>query len=222
MQQLPLDLPAPAPPSLQNFEPGPNGEILALMLALARGERPASPIVVWGPPGSGKSHLLGALPGAGRLTPGATPGDDWLRAHDLLTIDPLEAWSTADLAGLFQLLNRLRALPGHVLVVAARQPPGGLAVREDLRTRLAAGLVLALRPLADEDIAAALRRLLDDRGLSARDDVIQRLLTRHTRDIRHLAALVDALDRYALARSRAITVPLLREFEQSRKASDRD
>ena len=214
MQQLPLDLPGPAPASLDNFVPGPNHEALVTMRALDAGERPASPVLVWGPPGSGKSHLLSALVNAAPLPLGHDADPDWLAAHPLLTLDDLESLDEAGLARLFLTLNRLGALPGSVLVIAARQPPDGLVIREDLRSRLAAGLVLALRPLSDEDIGTALRAMLVSRGLAANPAVLNRLMTRHTRDIRHLASLLDALDRFALARSRPLTVPLLREFER--------
>jgi len=40
-------------------------------------------------------------------------------------------------------------------------------------------------------------------------------MTHAPRDLGSLRALVDALDGYALARKRAITVPLLREFAQA-------
>jgi len=215
MQQLPLELVIPAPASLANFVAGPNGEALALMQTLAAGQRPVSPILLWGPPGSGKSHLIGALPGALALQPGSLPGPGELAGRDLLTLDDLESWPEPALADLFLLLNRLRALPGHVLVIGARQPPGGMSLREDLRSRLAAGLVLALRAPDDDDLARMLRQMLAARGLPRNEGVVQRLLTRHRRDIRYLGALIEALDRYALARSRALTVPLLREFEQS-------
>ncbi|MEZ5651797.1 MAG: DnaA/Hda family protein [Burkholderiaceae bacterium] len=215
MQQLPLELAVRAPASLSNFVAGPNAEALGLMQALAAGERPASPILLWGPAGSGKSHLIDALPGARVLRPDDLPDDATLSDHELLTLDDIENWNDAALDDLFLLLNRLRVLPRHVIVIGACQPPAGLALRDDLRSRLAAGLVIALRTPSDGDREQALRRMLAERGLADHDAVVHRLMTRHTRDIRYLAALVAALDSFALARARPLTGPLLREFEQS-------
>ena len=40
-------------------------------------------------------------------------------------------------------------------------------------------------------------------------------MTRTARDLGQLRAMIDRLDRFALARKRAITVPLVREFLQA-------
>jgi DnaA family protein len=74
--------------------------------------------------------------------------------------------------------------------------------------------VIQLQPLAEEDIATALKLTLQERGLSSSADLIPWLLTHAPRNLGRLRGLVDALDRYALARHRALTVPLLRDFER--------
>ena len=59
MQQLLLELAPPPPPTLDNFSPGKNGAALkALREALGDGERF---VFLWGPGGSGKTHLLRAF-----------------------------------------------------------------------------------------------------------------------------------------------------------------
>ena len=58
MKQIPLAIgPEPAR-TFENFLPGANGEALAHLLALAPG---APPVYLWGPAGSGKTHLLHAV-----------------------------------------------------------------------------------------------------------------------------------------------------------------
>ena len=52
------------------------------------------------------------------------------------------------------------------------------------------------------------------RGLALSHDVIAYLLNHMPRDMRTLVAILDALDGYALAAKRAITVPLVREWAQ--------
>jgi DnaA family protein len=42
--------------------------------------------------------------------------------------------------------------------------------------------------------------------------VIDYVLARQSRDLPHLIALIDALDRYSLESKRPITVPLVREL----------
>ena len=62
----------------------------------------------------------------------------------------------------------------------------------------------------DADKLAALAAQAAERGLHLAPEIINWMLTHHERDIRKLAALLDALDRYSLATGRPITLPLLR------------
>jgi DnaA family protein len=85
-------------------------------------------------------------------------------------------------------------------------------LREDLRTRLGWGHVFALRPLADAEARSALRREAERRGVFLSDDVIDFLLNRFARDLKHLMGLLERLDTYALASKRSVTVPLLKDM----------
>ena len=95
--------------------------------------------------------------------------------------------------------------------------PAGLALREDLRTRLAWGLVYQLRPLSDADKAEHLRAAAARRGLRLSDEVVGYLLTRLPRDLPSLNGVLDALDRYSLAAKRPVTVPLVREALEKKR-----
>ena len=83
-----------------------------------------------------------------------------------------------------------------------------MPLREDLRTRLGWDLVFRLDPLSDADKLAALSAQAAERGMHLAPEIINWMLTHHERDIRKLAALIDALDRYSLANGRPITLPL--------------
>jgi DnaA family protein len=98
------------------------------------------------------------------------------------------------------------------LLLAGDQPPLAMPLREDLRTRLGWDLVMRLEQLSDADRAEALAQQAQQRGLRLGPEVIIWILTHHSRDMGKLSALIDALDRYSLARHRAITVPLLKEL----------
>jgi DnaA family protein len=91
-------------------------------------------------------------------------------------------------------------------------PPVDLRLREDLRTRLGWGHVFAVVPLAEPEMRAALRREADRRGLFLSDEVLDFLLRRFARDLKHLTERLDALDAYALRAKRAPTLPLLRQM----------
>ena len=67
MEQLTFALAAPEPPSFENFIAGANREAVAALERAARGELDEACVVVWGPPGAGRSHLLRAVAGAERV-----------------------------------------------------------------------------------------------------------------------------------------------------------
>jgi len=121
---------------------------------------------------------------------------------------------TAGQMALFALQNQVREHRGTSLVTAADLPPSQLRLRDDVRTRLGWGLVFALRPIAESDQAAALFAYARARGARVDEDLVPYMLTRLPRDMRTLVSVLDALDAYALARQRALTIPLLREFLQ--------
>jgi DnaA family protein len=198
MRQLPLEISPPAAPSLDNFVAGANAEALAAVRALAAGERPEAVVYLWGEPGSGRSHLLRA---ATRANPGLVAADD------VETLDP-----TAQQA-LFNAINAAR--DGQTVVIATGSaPPAQLALREDLRSRLAWGLVYQLHAPSDADKAAHLRAEAARRGLRLPEEVLAYLLTHLPRDLASLNAVLDALDRYSLASQRPLTLPLVKEALQ--------
>jgi DnaA family protein len=218
MKQIPLPIGPQPQPSFSNFLPGGNAAALTHLRDLAL---PAAPVYLWGPAGSGKSHLLRAL--AGRCQDsGQRVG--WFDAADslpwplqpdwsLVVIDRCEALSPAAQHAAFALFVEA-ATHGVQVAGAGRLPPVDLPVREDLRTRLGWGHVFALQPLPEADTRAALRREADHRGIFLSDEVMDHVLTHFPRDLSHLMRLLDRLDDYALAQGRRVTVPLLRQMLQ--------
>ena len=78
--------------------------------------------------------------------------------------------------------------------------------------------MFALQPLGEPEGRAVLRRDADRRGVFLSDEVMDFMLTRFSRDLKHLMGLLDRLDAFALATKRAITIPLLKQM-LSEKAS---
>ncbi|SBT09803.1 DnaA regulatory inactivator Hda [Candidatus Accumulibacter aalborgensis] len=214
MRQLILDLLPEAPPSLDNFVAGSNAEALTGLAAWLAPTNRESLFLLWGEAGAGKSHLLQASQCA---------YSDARRDPDLSTVEPqndchavdhVEALDAAGQIALFNLINRLRASGGRLLA-AASAPPRRLALREDLRTRLGSGLVYRLLPLSDAEKLAALGEQARARGLVLPPEAFSYLFLRAPRDMRSLAALLTAIDRYSLEQKRPITLPLLREVLQT-------
>ncbi len=214
MRQMPLPLAGPSAPSFDNYLAGPNAAAVSHLRDMAM---PGVPVYLWGPAGSGKTHLLQALVQEVRqrgaharfFDPArpAWPELEWT----LVVVDDCDALDDAAQADAFRLFVEA-AGTGVQIVAAGRLPPVDLPLREDLRTRLGWGPVFGLQPLGEEQVRAVLRREADRRGVFLSDEVMDYLLTRFTRDLKHLMALLDRLDEFALSRSRQVTVPLVRQM----------
>jgi DnaA family protein len=206
VQQLPLEISPPPEQSFDSFLAGANAEALARVRSLAEGTLAEAIVYLWGEPGSGRSHLLRA---AARANPSLVLADD------VQTLDP-----DAQQA-LFNAINAARE--GRAAVLAAGDaPPAQLTLREDLRTRLAWGLVYQLKALTDAEKAQHLRAEAGRRGLELSDEVVGYLLTRLPRDLYSLKAVLDRLDRHSLVRQRPLTLPLVREALQSNSGRPED
>lgn len=195
MRQLPLEISPPAAPSLDNFVAGANGEALAAVRALAAVSLREAIVYLWGARGSGRTHLLRA---AAHANPSLVAADD---------VESLDAGAQQ---ALFNAINAARE-GGPGVIAAGAAAPAGLALREDVRTRLAWGLVYQLHPPSDAEKAAYLRADAARRGLRLPEEVLAYLLTHLPRDLASLNAVLDALDRYSLASQRPLTLPLVRE-----------
>jgi len=205
MQQLPLEIARPPEPTLDNFISGANAEAQARVRALVEGVLDECIVYLWGGPGTGRSHLLQA---AARAAGAQRP------PIGLVTADDVEQLDAAGQQALFNAINAARQGDGAVLA-AGSAPPAQLDLRADLASRLGWGLVYQLQPLTDAHKAMWLRAEAAQRGLPLDDGVIDYLLTRLPRDLPSLATLLSRLDQFALARKRAITLPLVREFLQT-------
>ena len=220
-EQFVLDLSGPEPPGFDNFVAGANREALSTLKALARDESRESGVLLWGAPGVGKSHLLRAAASAAasrrfvvaREAAQNLPSAEQVPASALVIVDRVDEADAAAQGALFTLLNHL-ATNGGQWIAAAAVPPARLALREDLRTRIALGLVFEITALADGDKAQALEAYARERGFRLSSEVIAYLLAHGRRDMPSLVATLAALDRHSLATQRAVSVPLIRDWLQ--------
>lgn len=219
MTQLLLDLKPAQAPSLDNFVTGANRELLARLRSLAE---PGcfDALYLWGPEGSGKSHLLAAVAGlALRRRPALllahrpASADFQAPPGGLLIVDDVDQLDDAAQIALFRIYNTARVV-GLGLLLAGSAPPLQLALREDLRTRIGQTLIYEVKTLDDEQKAAALSRHALERGLRVDDGLVRYLLAHGRRDLPSLMAVLDHLDRTTLERQRPATLPLLKEALQ--------
>lgn len=219
-QQLLLDLRTEQTPTLENFITGDNRELVARLRTFA-GVHCFDALYLWGTEGSGKSHLLAATAsvaaakrpvvqldaqkvGAGVTAPGG----------GLLVIDNVERLDADAQVALFRLFNSARFL-GLAMLLSGNAPPLQLNLREDLRTRIGQMLIYEIKPLSDDEKAAALARHALLRGMAMEPGVVQYLLRHGRRDLPSLLAMLNHLDRASLEQQRLPTVPLLRELLQT-------
>jgi DnaA regulatory inactivator Hda len=180
---------------------------------------PAPALVVYGPPGCGKSHLASVwqaraaalrldLPQAERFDPHQAMGD-----ATAVVVEDVERWIGAPEAQrqLFHLYNVTAERRGY-LMLTARQPPALWPMAlADLRSRVAAAPAVAIESPDEDLIAALLLKLFADRQLKIGDDVLMFLLARMDRSFDAARRLVAALDEAALHARRNVTVPLAGE-----------
>jgi len=215
-RQLALDLVQPLRPSLDNFVAGRNAEAVAALQALVQGGGERF-VLLWGVGGSGRSHLLHAVANSAPslwIDP-ATREMSFDPGVRIYVADDVDCYDAELQQQVFVLQNDVRASREAVLVASASAPPAQLALRDDVRTRLAWGLVYQLHALTDAEKEEALRTHATSRGLALPTDVLKYLMTHMPRDLSTQIAILDALDGYALAAQRSITVPLIREWAQT-------
>ncbi|MDP2696917.1 DnaA ATPase domain-containing protein [Thalassospira sp.] len=175
---------------------------------------PVPALCLYGPAGSGKSHLAEvwrARSGAHSIAGGALAGQE----PDILLGDGLglvieDADQGLDETVCFHLYNMLKERGGHLLMTA-QQPPARWSLHlPDLRSRMGAALVCEILPPDDDLMAGLLLKLFADRQIAPSPSIIAYILPRIERSFAALTDLVGAIDRRALAEKRPVTLPLVR------------
>jgi DnaA family protein len=222
--QLPLEVQLRDDATLDNFLAVP--AVQPLMAGLQQQREPAGEamILVYGPAGSGKSHLLQAscraassaslylpLPELRQYDPADVL--QGVEALDLVCLDDVHAvlgdagWELA----LFNLCNRARERDCKLLL-AANAAPRALSVDlQDLRSRLSWGVVYQLAQADDEEKAAILQFRASRRGLALSAEVTSYIVRRAPRALDQLLGLLDILDRHSLAQQRALSIPFVKQ-----------
>lgn len=210
--------------TLDNFF-APEAALPLLAALRQQARREGEPILfIFGPAGSGKSHLLQAAchqAGSAALYLPLS-GIDFCHPDEVLQdvehlalvcLDDIHsvlgnpAWELA----LFNLYNRARQL-GCRLLVAGNAAPRALAVSlPDLRSRLGWGPVFQLPAPSDQTRIGMLRLRASRRGLSLSPEVASYIIARAPRDPASLLALLEALDVSSLAEQRTLSIPFVRK-----------
>lgn len=175
---------------------------------------PACALVLYGPPGCGKSHLaqvFAARSGAAILAASALGREDILNlAKPGVALVLEDADTSADERALLHLYNSLVQTGGSLLLTARRPPAQWPVALPDLASRLKAMPTAAIGAPDDSLMAAILVKLFSDRQIRIGMDAVEYLLRRMERSFAAAQDIAAKADAQALAEGRAVTVSLLR------------
>lgn len=192
--QYPLDL-SPSPVfTFENFFEGESNRI-ALKSILAFPDWPAPIFILFGPKGSGKTHL----------------GAAWRSVNDDVIF--LDDASQMDEASLFATTNQ--ALNGELrgLLLADHRHPDEWDIKlPDLRSRLNYIPKLSLEEPDNDILEPIIRKLFEDKGRAVKADIVSHIIGRYDRSIPALVRLIHDLDLAASREKRDMTLKFVAAF----------
>ena len=174
---------------------------------------------IYGPKGSGKSHLAAIW--QSRTQARSVTAQDLSAAafpDGPAIIDDADA-SAGDLTraiGLFHAMERANsAMP--LLLTGSTLPSQWISALPDLTSRLAALASVGIGAPDEILLAGVARKLFAERQLVVPEAVIQRILSSIERSHAALVAFVDAVDAASLAENRPVSLAIVRELLNRRE-----
>jgi chromosomal replication initiator protein len=235
--QMVFDFPVHPRYSFDNFVVCSGNELAYRFAKMLGTDETRNLLYIYGPPGSGKTHLLAAL--GKSLMAGRDKGP--LHYISFREIDQLYggeylAEQSSRLAERFQnapalLIDDLHLIPDNVnirvelwqifndffdsgrkIAVTGLNHPRELPTLDDhLISRLLWGLVARVDVSDDDSRRLIMKKLAEDRQIVLSADIIDYLLLHTRRDIPSLTETLESLSRHALATGRKISPRLARE-----------
>jgi chromosomal replication initiation ATPase DnaA len=180
---------------------------------------PAPALIIYGPEGAGKSHLLSVWAEQSEaIAPENFAGvlPDAVRNAKAIAIDNADGALSAETQEyLFHLYNQKKEQGGSILITARKPPKDWALTLPDLRSRLLSVPAVEVGAPDDVLLSALLVKLFSDRQLNIPEDLIPYLLPRMERSFAAARNLVDALDQVALREKKPITTTLARQVIES-------
>lgn len=212
-QQLPLDLAhRPAYGREDFWVSSSNQEAIAWVDKWP--DWPSTGVIIVGPEASGKTHLGHVWQQKSSARDAASLQKQEGIYPPAVIFDDVDVFlnSPENEAFIFHLINQLKESGGKFLMTASL-PPSAWKVRlPDLLSRLNALPLVILAP-PDENLSSVLlAKMFSDRQIAVGEDVIRFIVMRVDRSFAALRAIVEKVDTRAMAKKKAITIPLIREI----------
>ena len=221
VSQAVLSLEIPNLPQLGDVQVGTNALLhQAAQAWIAKDLEVASPfriVLTWGSSGCGKSLLAQALAnasGCALLYAGSTLAD-FEAAHTAMAVvvDDIDRYPDTLAVAAFDLFNHIRNTPSKRWWATASVPPAQMtALRADVSSRMAWGLVFEMLPLGDIDSLSVMQAQAARLGFELSADSAQYLLMRLERNLSRLAAHLASLNHYALALKKPVNPYLVQQW----------
>jgi len=182
---------------------------------------PGPALVIYGPPGCGKTHLtavFSARAGAVALDPDA-PEEQLIATisskGSAYTADNID--TRFDEQTLFHIYNSVAASGGHILLTSQKSPKQWGPSLPDLSSRLLSSPACSIGVPDEELIKGVLVKLFSDRQLKIEFSVIEYIVLRMERSLNAARVLVEDIDRLSLSEQRNVTLPFVRDILAEKK-----
>lgn len=212
-QQLAFDLPANVRLGAEDFFVS-DANAQAYAMLTTPDAWPDGKLALTGPAGSGKTHLSRIFAGiSGAQTVSAQDIDASAPLPDTpLVVEDGDTLPQTAQEWLFHTHNHLRAC-GLPLLVTGQMPPARWPLTlPDLASRLSAATTVIIENPDDPLLMAVLLKHFADRQLHPTPDAILYLSRHLPRSFDTIRSTVDLLDRAALAQSKPLTRPFVRDL----------
>ncbi len=195
-------------------------------------------LFLYGPGGTGKTHILQALAEALRQNISVTfisahkmnqrdlktksdiPNDETKiiiqndQPSSAIIIDDVHEIAAEAASALWNISNKLTTAGLPFIMSSLLSPQELFELNLHLRSRVTSGLVLRLENPDDPARVLILDKMARDRNIRLPPEVNRYLVNHKSRDLNDLARIIDRIDFLSLNRGRRITLPFLRELEK--------
>lgn len=225
-RQLTLDLALPPDYRADQFEVGGSNQIAHRLISLWP-DWPDAALLLTGPAGSGKTHLLHIWAQIARapIVAGAAlaQADVARLAHGrAVAVDEAETAAQAAESVLFHLFNMMRETGGALMLASRRRPEAWGLATPDLLSRLRLATRVGIAAPDEALLRRVIAKLFRDRQLVVEPEIMDYVALRLPRSLAAARSLVAGLDAAALERgariTRALAARAIEELETGEEA----